>query len=203
MQSELLTLIAARNGHFRLESGHHGSLWLDLDPLFVRPGRLQPFVAGLADRLSRYDVAAVCGPLTGGAFLAQSVAAVLDVEFYYTQRFVPPQRDALYAAQYRLPDSLCKMVGGKAVAIVDDVVNAGSAVRGTLAELRSCGAHPVAVGALLVLGSVAASFFAGQAIPLETIASLPNEVWAPPECPLCASRTPLEDLTAGAPDYAP
>ena len=95
------------------------------------------------------------------------------------------------------------MVGGKAVAIVDDVVNAGSAVRATLAELRSCGATPVAVGALLVLGSAASSFFAGQAIPLEAIASLPNEAWAPSECPLCAAQTPLEDLTAGGPDHAP
>ena len=46
MQEELLSLIAARQGHFRLESGHHGSLWLDLDPLFVRPGRLRRILHG-------------------------------------------------------------------------------------------------------------------------------------------------------------
>ena len=96
MQSELLALIAARNGHFRLESGHHGSLWLDLDPLFLRPGRLRRFVAALADKLARHAVEAVCGPLTGGAFLAQSVAAALDVEFYYTERVVPPERDSVW-----------------------------------------------------------------------------------------------------------
>jgi orotate phosphoribosyltransferase len=204
MQTELLTLIAARNGHFRLESGHHGSLWLDLDPLFLRPGRLRRFVAGLADKLARHAVEAVCGPLTGGAFLAQSVAAVLDVEFYYTQRVASPQRDTLYAAQYRMPDSLRKRVRGraeppfgKAVAVVDDVINAGSAVRATLAELRACGARPAAVGALLVLGSAASSLCTGQAIPLEYLATLPNEVWAPAECPLCVAGTPLEDPTVG------
>jgi hypothetical protein len=31
MQPELLSLVAARNGYFRLESGHHGTLWLDLE----------------------------------------------------------------------------------------------------------------------------------------------------------------------------
>jgi len=200
MQEELLSLIAARNGHFRLESGHHGSLWLDLDPLFLRPGRLRRFVAGLANKLAGHNIVAVCGPLTGGAFLAQSVAAVLDVEFYYTQRVAPPERDALYAAKYRMPDGLREMVRGKAVAIVDDVINAGSAVRGSLAELRSCGANPVAVGALLVLGSAASSLCADQAVPLEYIAHLPNEVWAPAACPLCAAQTPLEDLTAGKPE---
>jgi orotate phosphoribosyltransferase len=195
MQSELLTLIAARNGHFKLESGHHGSLWLDLDPLFVRPGRLRRFVAGLADKLAGHTVEAVCGPLTGGAFLAQAVAAALDVEFYYTERVVPAERNALYAVTYRLPGGLRERAQGKSVAVVDDVINAGSAVRGTLAELRTCGATPTAVGALLVLGSAAASLCADQALPLETIAALPNEIWSPAECPLCAAQTPLEDLT--------
>ncbi len=193
MQKELLSLIAARNGHFRLESGHHGTLWLDLDPLFVRPGHLRRFVAGLAGQLAKYGVEAVCGPLTGGAFLAQSVAAALAVEFYYTERAAPPQRDALYAVTYRLPDGLREMVRGKVVAVVDDVINAGSAVRGTIGELRACGARPVAAGALLVLGSAAASWCAGQNLPLETIARLPNEIWAPAECPLCAAGVPLED----------
>jgi orotate phosphoribosyltransferase len=39
----LIEALAARRGHFRLESGHHGELWLDLDPLFARPARLAPF----------------------------------------------------------------------------------------------------------------------------------------------------------------
>jgi orotate phosphoribosyltransferase len=197
MQEELLSLVAARTGHFRLESGHHGSLWLDLDPLFLRPGRLRRFVASLADKLAGHNIEAVCGPLTGGAFLAQLVAAVLDVEFYYTERVAPPQRDALYAVTYRMPDGLRERVHGRAVAVVDDVINAGSAVRATLAELRSCGAKPVAIGALLVLGSTAASLCAEQAIPLETTAALPSEIWAPAECPLCAAQMPLEDLTVG------
>ena len=199
MQPELLSLLAARSGHFRLESGHHGSLWLDLDPLFLRPGRLRRFVAGLAEQLAKYGVEAVCGPLTGGAFLAQSVAAALDVEFYYTERVVPAERNALYAVTYRLPGGLRERAQGKSVAVVDDVINAGSAVRGTLAELRSCGATPAAVGALLVLGSAAASLCADQGLPLETIAARPNEIWAPAECPLCAAQTPLEDLTAEGP----
>lgn len=33
----LLELVHGRRGHFRLESGHHSSLWLDLDALFAEP----------------------------------------------------------------------------------------------------------------------------------------------------------------------
>ena len=203
LQQELVNLLTARTGHFRLESGHHGNLWLDLDPLFLRPNHLQRFVVELAGRLARYNIGAVCGPLTGGAFLAQAIASVLDVEFYYTERCVSPPRDALYPVKYRIPNGLVKMVHEKNVAIVDDVINAGSAVRGSLAELRACGANPVVIGALLVLGSLASRFFADQNIPLEYIAHLPNEVWAPSDCPLCASQIPLQDLAADGPDRSP
>jgi orotate phosphoribosyltransferase len=196
VQKELLNLLAARKGHFRLESGHHGNLWLDLDLLFLRPSYVRQFAIELANGLSRYNAAAVCGPLVGGALVAQTVASELDVEFYYTERFVLPQRDTLYPVEYRIPNGLRQVVHGKDVVIIDDVINAGSAVRGTFAELRSCGARPVVIGALLVLGSAAPSFFAEQNVPLESIAYLPSGLWVPSECPLCASQTPLEDVAA-------
>ena len=192
LQKELLNLLAARKGHFRLESGHHGDLWLDLERLFLHPSHVRRFAVELANGLARYNVAAVCGPLAGGALVAQTLAAELDVEFYYTERFVLPQRDALYPVEYRLPDGLRKMAHGKEFAIVDDAINAGSAVRSTFAELQACGARPVVIGALLVLGSWAPSFFADQNIPLESLAYLPSGLWTPAECPLCASQVPLE-----------
>jgi len=75
---------------------------------------------------------------------------------------------------------------GQRIAVVDDVINAGSAVRATLADLDACGAVPVALGALLVLGSAAATFAAGRSLPLVSLATMPNALWAPEECPLCA-----------------
>ena len=198
MDQELLNLLSARKGHFRLESGHHGGLWLDLDPLFVVPARIQPFVRALAERLKRHDIQAVCGPLVGGAFLAQSVASLLDVEFYYAQRFVPAVRDlaTLYPVEYRIPGGVGNMVRGKTVAVVDDAISAGSAVRGTLAALEANGAKPVAMAALLVLGAQAERFCQEHGLALEYIAQLPYEIWLPTECPLCASGEVLEDVGA-------
>lgn len=185
--------MAARKGHFRLESGHHGHLWLDLDPLFLRPGHLRPFTQELAKRLAAHKVEAVCGPLVGGAFLAQMVAAELEVEFYYAARIVRSRGDAWASVEYRIPDALRRRVRDKHVAILDDVINAGSAVRGTFADLQAYGARPVAVGALLVLGTSAAGFAASSNIALESLSYLANDLWAPSECPLCASGVPLEN----------
>ena len=198
MQDELVSLLSARKGHFQLESGHHGDLWFDLDPLFLRPGHLRRFTVELARRFSARDIDAVCGPLVGGAFLAQMVAVELDVEFYYAERIVRAPGDASSAVGYRLPSTLHPSVRGKPVAIVDDVINAGSAVRGTFADLQACGARPVAIGALLVLGSSASSIAADRNLALESIGYLANDIWAPSECPLCASNAPLENA-AGPP----
>jgi orotate phosphoribosyltransferase len=97
----------------------------------------------------------------------------------------------LFPVEYRLPRGLRAAVRGKRVAIVNDVINAGSAVRGTFADLASCGAEVVAIAALLVIGTSAARFAAERGLPLETTASLPNAIWTPAECPLCAAAAPL------------
>ena len=191
LQEELLGLFARRQGHFRLESGHHSDLWLDLDPLFLRPRRLRRFAAALAMRLDDLAIEAVCGPLVGGAFLAQIVADELGVEFYYTERVVT-NGDGLYPVNYGLPDTLRPHIGGKKVAIVDDAISAGSAVRATQLDLRSSGARLAAVGALLVLGGQARQLAEGWNVPLEGIAHLPCELWKAEACPLCASGMPLE-----------
>jgi orotate phosphoribosyltransferase len=189
-----LKLVTARRGHFRLESGHHGALWLDLDGLFVEARRVESFVTALVNRIRRYDVAAVCGPLQGGAFLAQLVARALDVEFWFAERVMPSETAVLYQARYLLPAALARRVRDKRAAMVDDVMSAGSALRATFAELRAHGAKPVVAGALLVLGSAADAYFAEQRIAVEAIARGEYELWRPADCPLCAAGLPLEEV---------
>jgi len=179
-----------------MESGHHGDLWLDLELLCLRARPLARSAAELATRLSTYAVDAVCGPLVEGAFVALTVALELDAEFSYSERFAHPQSDGLYPVEYRIPGTLRSRIRGKRVAIVNDVIGAGSAVRGTFTDLEACGAEPVVIGALLVLGSSASSFTADKHIALKSLSYLPNNLWVPSECPLCASGIPVEDLTA-------
>jgi orotate phosphoribosyltransferase len=193
-----LELVSGRRGHFRLESGHHGGLWLDLDPLFADTARIEPLDTALAEALRPYGADAVCGPLLGGAFLAQLVAQALGVEFYFTERVPPPSADGLFRVRYRLPPALAARVRGRRFAIVDDVMSAGSALRGTYAELRAHGATVVAAGALLVLGHMGAAFFAEQGVPVEAFARDEYPLWLPDACPLCASGVPLEDVAAPA-----
>jgi orotate phosphoribosyltransferase len=188
MEEQLLGLLSARRGHFVLESGHHGNLWLDLDSLFLRPAALLPFARDLARRLGAHRVEAIVGPLVGGAFVAEMVAAELDLRFAFAERRVDAQ-----GVTSAIPDAFHQHLRGRAVAIVDDAINAGSATRATFATLAALGARPVAVGALLVLGNTAMPFFATNRLAVECVARLANELWEPASCPLCASGVPLEE----------
>ncbi len=194
MLDDLMNLMAARRGHFLLESGHHGELWLDVDRMFRRPRQLQPLIAELAQLLAPHDPEVLCGPLTGGAFAAQMVAEELDVDFVYAGRGPRHDGGGLFAVDYRLPEMFDNLVRHRRVAIVNDVINAGSAVRGALTDLARLNAQTVAIASVLALGDAASELAAGVGVPLVTLMQVPNQVWAPAACPLCAAGAPLTDL---------
>jgi orotate phosphoribosyltransferase len=105
----------------------------------------------------------------------------------------------MFAVRYVLPRAFAARAAGKRVAIVDDVMSAGSALRGTYAELESRGATVVAAGALLVQGATGAGYFAERGVPVEAVASEAYALWLPGQCPLCAEGVALEDVASGAP----
>jgi len=77
------------------------------------------------------------------------------------------------------------------VAVVDDAISAGSAVQASLADIESCGAIPVALGALIVIGPRAGALAAERGLALEWLVELPNAMYVPTDCPMCAQGTPL------------
>jgi len=161
----LLDLIPAHPGHFAYTSGDHADLWLDLDPLFAYPRRLRPYITALVDLLPPCDV--VCGPLTGGAYLAHSLADALDTGFAWTEG-----------------RTLTGYVTARRVAIVDDAINAGSAVSAAAEAIAAAGGQVVAVAALLTLGA-APAIVAG--VSVQSLATVPSQLWPAETCPRCAA----------------
>ncbi|MEO8624755.1 MAG: hypothetical protein ABI625_26970, partial [bacterium] len=120
------------------------------------------------------------------------VAQKLSAEFCFTERVMPAEGGGLYQARYLLPAAFQPRVLGRRIAIVDDVMSAGSALRGTYSELRSHGAEPVVAGALLQLGDVGEQFFAEQGVAVQAVARDDYTLWRPEECPHCEAGTSVE-----------
>ncbi|MGF6229864.1 orotate phosphoribosyltransferase [Inquilinus ginsengisoli] len=194
IEQALRQAVSATRGHFRYESGHHGDLWLDLDSLFLDAARMRGWAAALAGQAAGLGAEIVCGPLTGGAFLAQFVAAELGLGFIHAERHV-----ADGAVQYRIPAPLAATLAGRRVLVVDDAINAGSAVNLTLAELRRHGAVLAGIACLLTLGEAAGRVAAAEGVALLALAALERGMWRPEDCPLCAAGT----LLATPPMIAP
>ncbi len=183
---------AIHQGHFVLESGYHRDLWLDLELLALHPTRLRPHVVALAEHLRdvRFDL--LCGPLNEGAFLGLLLADHLGVDFCYAERFESGSATGLFPVEYRLPKPLRSVVEGKRVVIVNDVVSAGSAIRGAFGDLVTCGAKPIALACLLILGDSGERFAAQAGMDVITLGRSDFPLWLPDTCPLCQSGQPTE-----------
>jgi orotate phosphoribosyltransferase/catechol 2,3-dioxygenase-like lactoylglutathione lyase family enzyme len=195
ISTDLFDAVPGRTGHFVLESGYHTDRWLTLDLLFSEPARVEPAVAALAERLRRYDVAAVCGPFIGGALLAQWLATVLQCGFYFAEPETAAAHGGLFTAVYRLSSATQRAIRGRRVAVVDEVISAGSSVRATIAALDAAGATTVVAASLATLGDEASTYFDSRGLPCETLARRTFTLWKPDRCPLCEQGIALEDPT--------
>jgi orotate phosphoribosyltransferase len=166
-------LARARRGHFAFPSGFHGDLWLELDDVFAVPSAVAPFAAELARRLPAAGV--VCGPMTGGALLAQLVALEMGAELAWSE--LPS-----YSVTGARPR-------GRRVVVVDDAINAGAAVATTIEALE--GAEVVGVGALMVLGG---GWSPG--VPFVWLEAVESALWPAADCPLCRDGVPLDRPTS-------
>jgi orotate phosphoribosyltransferase len=167
------------------------NVWLDLERLCLRVDPIKRFASEIAVRVSQHKADIVCAPLVEGAFVGMMVALELGLPFTYSERIEGASAAGLYPIRYRLPGVLRAEVRGKRVAIVNDVINAGSAVHGTYLDLVQCESMPVVIGCLAVLGEWASVFTKDKEIRLETLVSIPHEIWTPSDCPLCAQGIPV------------
>ncbi|SDC14018.1 orotate phosphoribosyltransferase [Actinokineospora iranica] len=173
-----------RHGHFAFESGHHGDTWLDLDRLITDPARVRAAAEALAPRLARFGADLVVGPLDGGAFLAQWVAAALGARFAYTTRTV----DAA-GPRYTVPAGLD--VDGARAVVVDDAVNLGSATEATVRALADRGAVTAALASVFVCAPTGPQVGPRLGVDQIWLTQLETAVWPSSDCPLCLDGEPL------------
>lgn len=175
-----------RTGHFVYESGHHGDTWLELDALISHPGPLRKLTDRLAESLKGFRANLVCGPLEGGAFVAQLVASSLDLEFVYARR--APAPDPGSPAAYVVPTSFA--LSGKRVIVVDDAINVGGAALACVQELARRGCEVAALASVFVCSPAGEQVGVLLGIPQVHLVRVPTKLWTPGECPLCRGGMP-------------
>lgn len=178
-----------RSGHFQYESGDHGDTWLTLELLFVDPQWLRRAAERLSERLGRFSADVVCGPLVGGALVAQPVAEMLGARFVYAER-----RTRQSGAEYVIPPAARAALNGTRVLIVDDVINAGSASVACAREVRAAGGELVGVASLILRNGAEGPLGDRVGVPIECLHSVRWNIWPVNACPLCQKGEPLTHI---------
>jgi orotate phosphoribosyltransferase len=184
--------------HFVYISGDHGSGWVDKDSIFVEPKRIARLGELLAVALRRFDAEILCGPATGGLIVAQWTALVLGLPAVFAEHNAP-RKSAELRGQFGFHRGYDRLVAGKRVLVVDDVVNTGQSIRQTVAAVRAAGGEVLAAGALVDRGNVDA---AALGVP-EYVYLMEYDIpdWPAADCPLCKAKVPINTRYAHGQDF--
>ena len=173
--------VIRRYGHYVYASGKHGSAYLNKDALYPHTVETAELCGAIAEKFAKAGVQAVVGPAVGGVILSQWTANHL---YYMTFKEVL----SCYAEKtadggMALSRGYDKLVAGKRVLIVEDVLTTGGSARKVVDAVRAAGGDVVAVAAICNRGGVKSDGVGG--VPLLALLDFDLPTWDAEECHLC------------------
>ena len=184
--------------HFVYISGDHGSGWVDKDTIFVDPQRARRLTQLLAAAVKRFNVEILCGPATGGLIVAQWTAFELGLPAVFAEH-TQPRSAQQFRGEFAFHRGYDRLVAGKRVLVVDDVVNTGLSGRQTASAVRQAGGEVVAIAALVDRGNVNAETLGVPEYVFLLEYDIPD--WPVADCPLCRAGVPINTRYAHGQDF--
>ncbi len=184
--------------HFVYISGDHGSGWVDKDAIFVDPQRIRRLTQLLAAAVKQFNADILCGPATGGLIVAQWTAFELGLPAVFAEHTQPRTLQQL-RGEFAFHRGYDRLVAGKHVLVVDDVVNTGLSVRQTAAAVRQAGGEVIAIAALVDRGNVDTESLGVPDYVYLMEYDIPD--WSAAKCPLCKAGVPINTRYAHGQDF--
>ncbi|MBX7161393.1 MAG: phosphoribosyltransferase [Acidimicrobiia bacterium] len=168
-------------GHFVYTSGRHGSAYVNKDAVYPDTRRISELCGLLAGAVAGFRPEIVCGPAVAGIIVAQWTAHHLGVPAVYADKV---DSGLVLARGYD------RLVSGRRVAVVEDVVTTGGSLARTVAAVEAAGGTTVVAAALVNRGGVSADDVSAPS--LVSLLALDFESVAAAECELCAAGVPID-----------
>jgi orotate phosphoribosyltransferase len=179
--------VVVNDGHFVYTSGHHGSAYVNKDAIYPHIDDVRQICLCFADCLSNKvrHIQMVVGPEKGGIILSQWTAWALmnyeeagEILAVYAEK---KDGGFVFGREY------ARLVPGKNILIVEDVLTTGGSVRKVANAIHALGGNVIAVVAICNRGGVT---LADMNLPKSTafytlIQDLHLESWGAEECPMC------------------
>ncbi|MBI4138895.1 phosphoribosyltransferase [Candidatus Uhrbacteria bacterium] len=179
-----------RDSHLVYASGKHGSAYVNKDAVYPYPVLTSRLCRVIAERFAGDRVDAVIAPAIGGVILSQWTAFHLSQMFGNTVFGVYAEKSDAGVGLFSIRRGYDRLISGKRVLVVEDVLTTGASAKGVVREVRSIGGDVVGVGALCNRGGITKQDL-GEVPALFALVNVTLDAWEESECPLCAERVPI------------
>lgn len=182
LEQQLADIGVMQAGHFVLNSGKHSGLYLNKDAIYPYIPLVQRICDAFASHFRGWNVDLLVGPAHGGIVLAYETAWKLglmqsrDVKWIYAEKKVK--------GGLEIRRGYDKLVQGKRVGIVEDILTTGGSVLEVVNEVRHHGGDVASVAAICNRGGVTETNI-GDVPNLYSLLHLPTQAWEEADCPLC------------------
>ncbi len=164
--------------HVVYASGKHGNAYINKDAVYPHTKEISYLCKLLADKFLDKGIEVVAGPTVGGVILSQWVAHYLDAKAVFAEG----DNECFFKRGYD------KLVTGKKVLVVEDVLTTGGSAKKVVDAVRKLGGDVIACGALVNRGGVTEKDIGA---PLVTLIDIRLDVWEEKDCPLCKRGVPI------------
>jgi orotate phosphoribosyltransferase len=177
-----------RGNHLVYTSGRHGSEYVNKDALYPHTEIISQLCYFIAQEFAKERIERVLAPALGGIVLTQWTA-------HHLQALTGEPVLAVFAEKAETPEGFVlkrgyeKLVPGKRVLILEDILTTGGSVKKVVELTQGLDAEIVAVAALCNRGGIQASQIGAPR--LFSLAEISLESWEAADCPLCKKGVPL------------
>ncbi len=191
------------DSHIVYTSGKHGTAYVNKDAVYPHTAGTSRLCRAIAERFADDGVEVVIAPAIGGVILSQWTAhhlaemnghEVLGVYAEKSERVLVAATDdtrlKLTEVHYTIKRGYDKLITGKRVLVVEDILTTGGSAKKVVEATRAIGGNVVGLGTLCNRGGITTKDVSD--IPrLVALANLTLDVWNEADCPLCKQEVPI------------
>lgn len=177
------------DSHIVYTSGKHGSAYVNKDAVYPHTATIAQLCAEIAAEFVNENVEVVIAPAIGGVIITQWTARHLstltgkDVLAVYAEK--APDGDT-----FVIKRGYDKLVKGKRVLVVEDILTTGGSVKKVIEATRAIGGDIVGLGVLCNRGGITPADV-GDVPRLFALANVKLDAWDEADCPLCSKNVPI------------
>ncbi|HEV8137525.1 MAG TPA: orotate phosphoribosyltransferase [Pyrinomonadaceae bacterium] len=168
---------ALLEGHFRLTSGLHSTVYLQCARVLQYPEKAEQFGRAIADHFAGENIQLVASPAIGGLIVGHEVARALGARFIWTER-----EDGKMTLRRGF-----NVNPGERTVVVEDVITTGGSTKETIDCLREAGSN--VLGAASIIDRSGGDVEVG--VPRIALASLKVSAVEPSVCDACRQGAPV------------